>query len=126
MSTLSQALWITLIGMGLVFIIIIFFWGLMALLVKIMPKDRPEAAEEDEVLAAAVDMNAESETDLTGIKRRAAAAAVAVAIAMQSNASRPLLLPPSSSAGSWQVAMRTRQLSQRTALYSRKPRGNAR
>jgi len=95
--------------------------------VKIMPKDRPEAAEEDEVLAAAVDMNAESETDLAGVKRRAAAAAVAVAIAMQKKAPGQVLLPPpSSSAGSWQVAMRTRQLSQRTALYSRKPRGNAR
>jgi Na+-transporting methylmalonyl-CoA/oxaloacetate decarboxylase gamma subunit len=99
-ESLSNALVITVIGMGLVFGAIIVLWGVMAILVRVTgtPADEPD--------------HTSVETDR---KRRAAVAAVALALARQSSTSEPseFPLPPTALVSAWQAVMRTRMLSKR-------------
>ncbi len=83
MQPIISALWITLIGMGLVFIAILLLWGMMALLVKLTPdKAEAESANQPELPAAQPSI---PEADgLTQRKRRAAVAAVIAARILQS------------------------------------------
>jgi Na+-transporting methylmalonyl-CoA/oxaloacetate decarboxylase gamma subunit len=71
MENLGTSLWITLIGMGLVFIAIILLWGLMAFLVTILKEKegKPETLPETK-----------GETQAHNIKEKVAAVAVAIAI----------------------------------------------
>lgn len=81
MSVIQQGLLITAIGMGLVFAVIIFLWGLMALLVrmtsnnKIKPEPEAELQSETERVQSLV---------VSEGQRRAAAAATAVALTIES------------------------------------------
>ena len=80
MTDIRQGLLIAAIGMGLVFAVIIFLWGLMALMMKVTSrkKDTPKNSvilEEDEAVLVPEMQAAET-------KRRAAAAAVAVQMAL--------------------------------------------
>lgn len=99
---LSIAIQITVVGMGLVFAAIILLWGLMALLVKVLPEESApqslEVAPDSEGAANA--------------KRRAAVAAVAVAMALakESKPAVQMALPPTATVSAWQAAMRTNRL----------------
>jgi len=124
MGILQQSLWITLIGMGLVFIAILILWGLMAGLMSLTARFATEEAETVEeqaleevsapepVLAVAPDQ-----------KRRAAAAAVAIAMALRKPVGRAAVSQGSGSA--WQAVTRASQLNQPTHI-TRKTRGSVR
>src|SRR5512133_2514022 len=114
-----DALWITAIGMGLVFLSIIALWGLMALLVRLT--DRKEAAEVESEAEAAETASVETTAASDGAlerKRRAAAVAVAVALSLRKPA-RPAHLQQAGSVSAWQAVNRASQVSQR-AYSSRK------
>lgn len=103
-NTLTLALLITLIGMGLVFAAIVLLWGVMALLVRIapgkgafvLPKPREEVALQER-------------------RRKAAIAAVAYALAHQSDTTQPHEFPepPTALVSAWQAVMRTKMLTKR-------------
>lgn len=114
-----DALWITAIGMGLVFLAILVLWGVMALLVRIT--DRPEAAEVEPESEAAETASAETMDASDGAldrKRRAAAVAVAVALSLRKPV-RPAREQQAGSVSAWQAVNRASQVSQR-AYSSRK------
>ena len=107
-----NALWITLIGMGLVFVAILLLWGLMALLVKLTEeREKPVAQEisaaEAEPVIAAVPTDGDR-------KRRAAAAAVAAAMAMRpkNGRARTAADQPAASVSAWQAVHRAGRLGQ--------------
>ncbi len=115
MSSLTATLWITLIGMGLVFIAILLLWGLMDVMMRISARfaggdkheatgemDEESALEEQAFLSAAGDQ-----------KKRAAAAAVAIALALRPGARHA---PPQFTGSAWQAVNRTRQLNQSTHI----------
>lgn len=100
MSELSTALWITALGMGLVFAAIILLWWMMTLLTKFTASasDSPEPVSPQE------------------FDRLAQAAAVGVALAMaeqQLSSAHPLKDPPTAIVSAWQLGMRTRQMYQK-------------
>ena len=128
-----NALWITLIGMSLVFLAILLLWGLMALLVR-LTAEKPLAAEKQpaaEILPAA-ELLAGQESQpveaaapdvvvdkLRERRRRAAAAGVAVAMALQQGGREPAA--PLMGLNAWQSVQRASQLGQRNG-FSRKVR----
>ena len=75
-----QGLRIAAIGMGLVFVVIIFLWGLMALLMRLT--SRGETPEDEALPGEMTDQTLIPEFEATERQRRAAAAAVAVGLAM--------------------------------------------
>ena len=112
---MANALLITLIGMGLVFVVILLLWGLMALLVRLTAEKEAVVAPESETAAIEVEApeaSAQPEP-APGMdrKRRAAAAGVAAAIALQSS-SRPAV-KPAGSLSAWQIVHRAGQARQR-------------
>lgn len=111
---MENALWITLIGMGLVFAAILLLWGLMALLVHLTRE--PEQSAPAPVIGDETSAGEETpgQAQLIERKHRAAAAAVAAAFSMRNPngaAARPLSTPASVSA--WQAVHRASQISQR-------------
>lgn len=110
---ITNALWITLIGMGLVFLAILLLWGLMALIVRLT------AAPEESTPAVAAPVQAvdPGAGPLSERKRCAAAAGVAAAIALRSRGTKAAQSAPGSQAGSalsaWQAVNRARGLGQR-------------
>lgn len=122
MTPIGSSLWITLIGMGLVFIAIVLLWGLMEAVVRLTAriKDKAEAEEEEsETAQPEPQLAVEPSSDL---KARAAAAAVAFALARKSKSSiQPAVSGASGSA--WQAVMRSIQLNSRGQMAARKSRG---
>ena len=109
---MTQALWITLVGMGLVFLAIFLLWGLMALLVRLteehaapLPAPGHDAANSAQVVSAP----SQPEPDLAR-RRRAAAAAVAVALALRGQAGQRSSNPAAGSVSPWQAAHRAARL----------------
>jgi sodium pump decarboxylase gamma subunit len=109
---LLQGLMITIIGMGLVFVVIIFLWWLMGLLVRMTTRKTQastlDVPADDTVAASRVAEMADIEK-----QRRAAAAAVAVGLALTKR--RTHLVNGDLQAGMgamspWQSVHRTRQL----------------
>lgn len=99
---ISNALLITLMGMGLVFSVILLMWGVMALLVR-MARDPLKAKTTTE------DQEFEEE-----LKRRAAVAAVVAALAHESSFEpQAFPLPPTALVSAWQAVMRSRILNRR-------------
>jgi len=96
MDNLLLSLWITLLGMGLVFLAILLLWGLMALLTAVLPRlerKRAQAADEE------------------ALRAQAAAAAVAVALAHQrQSGARPFPMPPTAIVSAWQLSRRGENL----------------
>ncbi len=121
MSTLGSALWITLIGMGLVFLALLLLWGLMELMMRLTA--RSAAADEAEAAETAAEEVA-SQADSSRLAR-AAAAAVAVALALR-QATLPPEGPADAQVSNWQAAMRTARLNQRANMFTRKQRGAGR
>ena len=132
MSTTLATLWITLIGMGLVFIGLLALWGLMELIVKLTHRynlTHPEEEEEEET--SEVPPIVETLPAPSANKQQAAAAAVAVALALttEAEAAAPVFGQPAvgfGQASAWQSVMRSAQLSQRSNQFNRKSRGNVR
>lgn len=124
---MANALWITLIGMGLVFIAILLLWGGMALLVRITTEredDKSERGAAEPGVQPGVEPVAASEAASTGAsahKRRAAtaAAAVSVALAMRKPARQESGTMPGSALSAWQAVNRASQVNQ-AVHYSRK------
>jgi len=119
---LSHALWITAIGMGLVFAAILVLWGIMEALVRLIPpKKEADETAEGEAESAYVAVVPEVKM----CKQRAAALAVSAALALN-KASLSVGGKPQAWAApsSWQVAQRAGQVAQRNPLISRRNRGN--
>lgn len=99
-ENLLQSLWITLLGMGLVFAAIILLWGAMALMTAIRLRPRSEAGEEEAA-------------ETLEEKRTAAAVAVAIALALARQAELQVSifpLPPTAVVSAWQLTRRTENL----------------
>ncbi len=104
MNTFTQALWITLISMGFVFLSLILLAVLMSLMTRLFRDREP----------AAVSPGQSSPAATVNDKARAAAIAVAVALSQQAQSSaRPLVSPEPTIIGAWQLGMRTRQMTQK-------------
>ncbi len=103
-TTLTLALQITLVGMGLVFAAILLLWLLMSALVRLTAARRkvPAGPTEPGSAAQADDRAA-----------RAAAAAVAAALAAQGPAQPRFPLPPTALVSAWQAVRRSAQLNRR-------------
>jgi Na+-transporting methylmalonyl-CoA/oxaloacetate decarboxylase gamma subunit len=107
-EALSLSLWITLIGMAIVFSAIIVLWIGMAVLVYAF-RDR---------LSNALEESAPAEVEGSAIDRKRQAAAAAVAIALASvNRKRTVQqqfpLPPTALVSAWQAVMRANNFSKR-------------
>ncbi|MFU8826381.1 MAG: OadG family protein [Brevefilum sp.] len=111
-DVMRQGLMITVIGMGLVFVVIIFLWWLMGLLVKVTTKKAaPEPVDAD----LGDEMDGLMAAEPTGIEkqRRAAAAAVAVMLALKQGQTRTRPGSQETRSGGlspWQSVHRSRQL----------------
>lgn len=114
LENIQSALLITLIGMGLVFVVIIMLWGLMSLLVRLGAEkadqgEAEEEAENDDTLAEPV----ETLSTYDAGKPQAAAAAVATALAMakkQKSLVNPFDRPSTTMVSAWQAAGRANQI----------------
>ena len=114
MNDLTNALFITVAGMGLVFVTIVLFWGMMSLMMRLIAgRDREEPAVEAEAGPDGLD----GTTAGLEMQRRAALAAVAVALALEAEEKpRPFPLPPPVLVNTWQSVMRARHLARRGDL----------
>lgn len=119
---LRQGLLITAIGMGLVFAVIIFLWGLMALMMRLTSGNKKEKkspeqpTDEDIGQVGGDDVDPEQQMQEIEQKRRAAAAAVTVALAIDKNQTRQKSRNTAENQGMlnpWQTIHRMRQLGQR-------------
>ena len=100
---MTIALWITAIGMGLVFGAIIVLW-LMMILLTALTADKESASDSPE--ADSVSSNE--------LFAQAAAIGVALAMAEQRlSSAHPLPEPPTAIVSAWQLGMRTRQMSEK-------------
>jgi len=122
---LSQGLLMTAIGMGLVFLALIFLWGLINLIARlpIGAKKEEEAAPSEEAEAAPPTPPAEDNRQ--ALRARAAAAAVAAALAMQRSAMR-IAPPTGQKVSAWQAARRSSQFALNAQITSRKTRSSVR
>lgn len=124
---LSQGLLMTAIGMGLVFLALIFLWGLINLIASLPIKARKEEKEE-EILAEGPEVETKAEPvadERQALRARAAAAAVAAALAMQRSALR--IAPPAGGAiSAWQATRRSNQFALNAQITSRKTRSSVR
>ena len=107
MNTMTIALWITGVGMGLVFGAIIVLW-LMMILLTALTAEKESASDSSE--AASVSSHP--------ILAQAAAIGVAMAMAEQRlSSAHPLPEPPTAIVSAWQLGMRTRQMTQKGGRY---------
>lgn len=87
---MTQGLMIAAIGMGLVFVVIIFLWGLMALLMRLTSgKETPTAETKATEL---VDSGPAPEIKKMARQRRVAAAGVAVSLALAAARKRRMVI----------------------------------
>jgi Na+-transporting methylmalonyl-CoA/oxaloacetate decarboxylase gamma subunit len=113
---LTNALWITLIGMGLVFLSILLLWGLMALLVRVLAEPVKPTRAAEPVPAELGQSSIPEHSLLISRKRRAAAAAVAAALALEQDTRKlpqPGRAPQTSGVSVWQAVNRAGQIGQR-------------
>lgn len=122
---LSQGLLMTAIGMGLVFLALIFLWGLINLIARLPvgAKKEEEAAPSEE--AEAAPPTPQAEDNRQALRARAAAAAVATALAMQRSAMR-IAPPTGQTVSAWQAARRSSQFALNAQITSRKTRSSVR
>jgi sodium pump decarboxylase gamma subunit len=100
-SNLSNAILITVIGMGLVFIALLLLWGAMALLMRFANKQKDVEAPEVEVT-------------LQELRKRAAIAAVVVALIREADTElHEFPLPPTAFVSAWQAVMRSNMFKKR-------------
>lgn len=115
MQYLSQALQITVVGMGLVFLGILALWMMMSILVNFFADKKESQAGE----------TAEFEDDADNLERKRLAAAIAAACAIEmhttsisasSHKEREMI-------SAWQAAHRSQQLHINSPAFHRKNRG---
>lgn len=113
MSEMVKGLLITGIGMGLVFVVIIMLWGVMAVLVKLTSGTRKKKVAVEEVPGVVEELATDGVvTDGTVLKRKAAAIAVAYALVARSGQPvRTASEQITNEANSWVAVGRARQLS---------------
>lgn len=107
MSDLATALWITAIGMGLVFLGLGLVWGMMNLLVGLARQEhRPETGTE------VVKDNKDTLGNEHDRRRLAAVLAVAYALKQKEDSMQPheFPLPPTALVSAWQAVLRTRMI----------------
>ncbi|MCB2210222.1 OadG family protein [bacterium] len=119
MTEMQQGLLIAGIGIGLVFAVIIFLWGLMALMMRLTSGKQSKDPETES--PEATDEPLLPELEVVESQRKAAAAAVAVANAM-AQVSRQRASTASHAAGDeaggmnpWLVAHRAHQIEQKNS-----------
>ncbi len=123
MNPIIQGLFITAIGMGLVFLSILFLWGFMDVLVRITAEKTTEKKPDVLVVNEDAEANTLAHTDS---KRLQKVAAIAVAIAMGLQKQVPIIKPQESKPISpWQAAKRNHVFGQPAALLNRKSRGTS-
>lgn len=123
---LITSLWITLLGMGIVFGTILVLWGLMAALTALLADKQPSASDSPQPAPVSIAPSPTGDALAPhpsstgrgvrgeGDKARAAAVAVAIALAEQSlSTAHPLTVPPTALVSAWQLGMRTRQMYQK-------------
>jgi len=115
-QTLSLALQITLVGMGLVFIGILALWAMMALLVRLFADKKEKSLSETEMAA--------DETTDREQKRLAAAIAVASAIGIQNTSITLSTHKDRAMISAWQAAHRSHQVYRSAPSFPRKNRGS--
>jgi Na+-transporting methylmalonyl-CoA/oxaloacetate decarboxylase gamma subunit len=123
---MANALWITVIGMSLVFASIMLLWGMMVLLVR-LSDDRtvppaPQPKEGSSMEAVQESTAIPEGALLLERKRKAAAAAVAAALALQQSHSGLRVEEPSTAMSAWQVVHRAGQINQQS--YAPRKKGN--
>ncbi|MBN1454494.1 MAG: OadG family protein [Anaerolineales bacterium] len=101
-NVITTSVYITLLGMGLVFGAIVLLWGLMSLMTRLLAERETSPEIQDEARTK---------------KARAAAAAVAVALAEQAQSRiGHFPMPNTALVSAWQLGMRTRQMYQKGSL----------
>ena len=121
---LVTSLWITLVGMGIVFGAIIVLWGLMAALTKYLADKQNPASTVPEPASVPPSVSPLTGGTEGGYKAKAAAIAVATALAEQKlSTARPLSIPPAALVSAWQLGMRTRQMYQKGERVKTERRG---
>ncbi|HEY59715.1 MAG TPA: OadG family protein [Anaerolineae bacterium] len=113
MHNLENALFITAIGIGLVFVGIIFLWGLMALLVRLPFKQRSTTIKPTQP-------SAKTEQEELNLKRQAVAAAIVAAISLQNASLITSAHKVRETISPWQAGYRSRQLNQTSHIFNRK------
>jgi Na+-transporting methylmalonyl-CoA/oxaloacetate decarboxylase gamma subunit len=121
---MHNALLITAIGMGLVFIAMLALWALMELSVRLTARYAENEGEEEEAEESGSPQEEPAGAD-AGLakKRRAAVAAVAYALAQTKTLESPestAMVAPRRQAYAWQAVLRASQLNQQSNLYDRK------
>jgi len=113
MSDIQQGLLIAAIGMGLVFVMILFLWGLMALMMRLTSGRKSQPQADEDLIETEVSPIADIES--TEKMRRAAVAAVAAAMALGKKVSqnRKSVAGEASQQSTWQTFHRARQLQNR-------------
>jgi Na+-transporting methylmalonyl-CoA/oxaloacetate decarboxylase gamma subunit len=111
---MKDALYISLVGMGLVFIGLLALWAMMAIVVKLTAskKSLPKSVD-------SLSKNASKDSDLE-CKQKAAAAAVAAVLALMNTSLSPSSHQENESISPWQAAHRSRQFSSPQLLSPRK------
>jgi len=122
-----NALLITAIGMGLVFVAMLALWGLMELSVRLTARYAENESEEEAIkeIRSPDEEPAEADASLAR-KRQAAVAAVAFALAQTETIAGEetmVIATPRRQANAWQAVLRTSQLTQQSNLYDRKAGG---
>ena len=115
MSTLAQASWISLIGMGLTFLGIIVLWGLMVLLVHIFADRKQDLPDTVPV--------SEKGFDELQHKRQAAAAAVAYMMQLQTTSISLSTHKEREMISAWQAAHRSHKMYTNSLILPKKNRG---
>lgn len=115
MNELQQGLLIAAIGMGLVFAVIIFLWGLMALMMRLTSRQGSPVKSSVQADDTTPPVVHELEDDQS--QRHAAAAAVAVGLALAASQGSQLSgrdWETSAGPNPWQAFHRTRQMENKT------------
>ena len=111
MSEFQQGLLIAAIGMGLVFVIIIFLWGLMALMMRVTSREKKEDAAGTTSELSEIKQSTDVPSNVH--HRRAVAAAVAVRFALETTKTRQAFteqVGASNTLSPWQTVHRNRQI----------------
>ena len=111
---MANALWISAVGITLVFIGLILLWGLMALLVRLT------SSNGSSIPPAPISNSSDHDQDRDEEKNQAAAIAVAAALAIKNRSLRKSQIEENGMMTPWQVAHRNHNLSQKGPLMRRK------
>ena len=111
MSPLVSSLWVTLIGMVLIFVSVLLLWGVMEILMRLTARSAAAESEGGGAEGAeetAVNAIQTIPAPISDQKKRVVAAAVAVAMNLRRPAARVAL--PQDSGSAWQSVNRASQL----------------